>query len=276
MTSTTSRSQRSEVNPRWVIFTLKERGLPMASAFQIERSLSRMSDGDRSEIEARVRRLGAGAEQPGDVEGLSTWTRDAALASPEPTSTRAPRVTEGSRAANDAPASSTDTSLPYQRGVHVYGGKAALTFELALATARRQEYATIKIEGAKALAGKQFEWDNKLVFRLTKRELALFAATLLGWLPKLEFTGHGEEKSKTLAVEDQGGVLFVRLTQGRRLLAVPIPAEEIFDVTALVLQALAQNEPHLDSQTILHLVKRAAAMLSAHLEQGQAPARGQA
>lgn len=147
---------------------------------------------------------------------------------------------------------------------HVYGVKAAICFEPTTISAtdpeREEPFHTLMIEMAEAQSRKRFDWERKISIRLTRRELPLFAAWLLGWCPALEFSGHGQGNDKVLHLEDQASHLFVRLRQGRRLLAAQIGGEEVAAIGCMVMKALHLNAPYMDSQAHLHLVKRAGAM----------------
>ncbi len=239
--------RRAAIPAGWVTQTLQTRGVQVPPLPQIRRAIAALPEAEVASFKDRLQRVAAGTERAGELEALADWAREVA----------ASRV-----AANDE-----GTTIPRKvqagqtagKGFHIYGSKGALCFERAEATQARKSYATLLIEAAPATS-QAAQWDKKISFRLTRRELPVFAASLLGWCAHVEFTGHGEDHVKTLELEDQGASLYLKLRHGRRLVPVPIPADEVFDLAAMVLDILCSNAPGLDSQTVLQLVKRAGAM----------------
>lgn len=134
---------------------------------------------------------------------------------------------------------------------HIYGSKAALSFELS--TLRKVDSRTgepthtLLLETAKSTGPKQFAWDQKISFQLTERELPLFAAVLLGKLHACSFANHGDENNKSLDLENQQAKLFLKLRQGKNAHALPIPAEELLPLLSASMLAISRNHPHLSS-----------------------------
>jgi hypothetical protein len=146
---------------------------------------------------------------------------------------------------------------------HVFGSKAALCIEPALIDDAVTHpgtpvFNTLSVEMAPSTGDGHYKWE--VTFRLTKRELSLFVAAMMGWIPSISMSNHGPNKDKTLEISDQGNSLFIKLRQAKRAIAVPVPAEEVFTVATLALKMLVRNSPELDSQTLMLVVKRTAAM----------------
>ena len=148
---------------------------------------------------------------------------------------------------------------------HVYGKEASLCFEPATIVDSvpgqvTPPFNTLMVEIAPAIGDGRYDWSKKIAMRLTRRELPLFYAVCMGWLPEIEFANHGTANDKTLAIKDQKTKLFLRIRQAKRAMGVPIPAEEVFYVAGMALRALQSNMHGLDTQAIAMLAKRAASM----------------
>lgn len=287
--------QRDEakINPRWVLHTLTHRGLPGISLEAVEFRVAGLASERLEEFRALVGRLHNGSDQLADMDAMAEWSRGAKRAFaeraslsqspaikssaiisapeqaptlPEPTIQARPDI------ARDVVADPERQTLlhPKQRRFvreshHVYGSKAALCIEPALIDDAMTDpdtpvFNTLSVEMAPSTGDGHYKWDNKITFRLTKRELSLFVAVMMGWIPSISMANHGPNKDKTLEMADQGNSLFIKLRQAKRAIAVPMPAEEVFTVATLALKMLVRNSPELDSQTLMLVVKRAAAM----------------
>lgn len=141
-----------------------------------------------------------------------------------------------------------------RRQSKVFGQSAALTWEIAaLADQEPQQHplCTVMIEAAAGDGTGRYRWDEKVVFMLTLRELPQVLCVLMGWSSELEFKFHGKQKKKALVIEHQDHGLYVRLTDGRQRLSVPVLDEDRYALSMLVLSALCANEPTLDAQAVL-------------------------
>lgn len=146
----------------------------------------------------------------------------------------------GSAAPNAAPAPSQARQRPQH---HVYGGRAALTFELDETPAGAP---TVALDGANSIGERKFDWQNKVRIQFTTRELPVVAATLLGILPECQFSNHGPANDKGFEITWQGDrqSFFVKVWQGKgNLRAVPMPREDAFYAAQLVLRAIQQGSP---------------------------------
>jgi hypothetical protein len=66
-------------------------------------------------------------------------------------------------------------------------------------------------------------------------------------------------KFLTVKCQDDGSVYF-QLKMRNRVIGVPVGAEEMFDLLSEVLLAIGKNAPHVDSQTVVQMIKRAGVM----------------
>ncbi|MES2878346.1 MAG: hypothetical protein V4713_07975 [Pseudomonadota bacterium] len=141
-----------------------------------------------------------------------------------------------------------------RRQSKVFGQSAALTWEIAdLADQEphKPRLCTVMIEGAASDGAGHYRWDEKVVFMLTLRELPQVLGILMGWSSELEFKFHGKLKKKTLNMVYQEHGLYIRLTDGRQRLSVPVLDADRYPLGMLVLAALCANEPTLDSSAVL-------------------------
>ena len=111
-------------------------------------------------------------------------------------------------------ASPATTTRPDRVRCRVYGGKAALCIET---DETRQGEPTLRIEAARATAPREYDWRQKLALQLTREELPVIAATVLGLLPRCAYNNHGPNQDKGLEIVHQGTHLFVRrVSEGSR------------------------------------------------------------
>lgn len=263
------------INPRWIRHVLRDRGLPCPEIGKIELLLRSSGPVEREVLRGQVQRLHMASESVQDVEAVRLWIAQAnSMADqPEPVSREGiEQQGESSKIHIVLPASERRAPTQveqkkFERSHHVYASAGAACFEPVEIPSDNSEHDvthSIQIEMAKAISLRRYDWDHKIIFRLTLRELPVFAAVLLGYADFLRCGNHGPSKDKFLEVREQAeqGTVFIKLKQGKRLVAVPISAEEVFAIGAMVLKVLQRNAPHLDSQTILRLVQRSGHMYS--------------
>jgi hypothetical protein len=281
MNPATKTPRPEPISPFWVIATLKGRGIPVPSVAAAKHSLAELDAQASIAFRERIQRLAKATEIDDELSTMAEWKVQAELAfavKPAPVITRT--VAPKPQAANESCGAHPDFGQPatvvkrpaleqvYEPTLHVYASKAALCMELTEVVRENQDRAgegafwTVQIEMAHAINRQRFDWDGKIIFRLTKRELPLVAAVLLGWMPEVTFANHGAGNDKALHIEDQGSNLFFRLHQGKKVIPLPVGGEELFALAAMVLKALCLNAPHLDSQTVLQIVKRAGGLYS--------------
>ncbi len=136
---------------------------------------------------------------------------------------------------------------------HVYGSKAALCFNADVTKGRTP---TIAIDAASSTGPHVYDWKQKVRLQLTKAELPVVAAVLLGALGKCEFKNHGANKDKGFTMERQdGGKIFISVFAKGTVKAVPVFAPDVMWVTALVLQQVQKSCPGLDSMGVITLLR---------------------
>ena len=145
------------------------------------------------------------------------------------------------------------TAPPDRVQCRVYGGKAALCIE---PDETRQGEPTLRIEAARATAPRKYDWRQKLSLQLTREELPVIAATVLGFLTHCEYKNHGPNQDKGLEIVHQGTHLYVRLFQkDRGVVAVPVTAADSYALGALCLRQLRKTAPWLSDQGVMTLLK---------------------
>lgn len=168
-----------------------------------------------------------------------------------------------------------DRKATVRDSIHIYGTAASLCVEPTVyggssgPTVNEPVSHTLTLEIAPARPnGRGYDWGRKIQFRLTRRELPMFCAALLGHVDSWFTDGHGPAKNKRLDVINQPGRVFIKLRQDRVALAVPVTCEDVFELASKALTSLGRNQPALDSNVIGGLIRR-----SAHLYNGQGGAR---
>lgn len=256
------------INPRWLIATLKGRGVPVPTIEDARKAVDAMPSSATLAMRERLQRVGGGTDAEDDLAWLATWSAQAKQQTDTSTPV-APKSNETRPGGNTIAGPKVRQPTPakeHPASHHVYSSKAALCVEATTAGASEhpndeatgKPFHTLQLELAPAIPGKRYDWGRKIIVQLTKRELHLFIGTLFGWIKCLEFAFHGPANDKTLRFEDQDGHLYVNVKQGKRAIAVPVGAEEMFAITAMAVAALGKNAPELDSQTLLQICKRAA------------------
>lgn len=145
------------------------------------------------------------------------------------------------------------TAPPDRVQCRVYGGKAALCID---PDETRQGEPTLRIEAARATAPRKYDWGQKLSLQLTREELPVIAATVLGLLPRCAYNNHGPNQDKGLEIVHQGTHLFVRVFQKERgVVAVPVTAADSYALGALCLRQLRKTAPWLSDQGMMTLLK---------------------
>ena len=264
------------INPKWVRFVLKDRGMPCPDLPVLEAAIKALGADEREAFRGSVRRMQMGVESADDtslLQALMTKAADEAAASKArvcdaPENLDAPTEEVAAPAEPSAPAPRPMTTAEmrkFERSHHVYAGKGAAAFEPVEVPSERpgqEGWHTIQIEMAKAISTRRYDWDHKIVFRLTLRELPVFAAVLLGHSPFLIAGNHGPGNDKFLEMRDQSdeGTIMIVLKQGKRVVGVPIAAEEVFALGSMAFKALQRNAPHLDASAVTRLVERAGQM----------------
>lgn len=138
------------------------------------------------------------------------------------------------------------------KSVHVYGGKGALCFE---EDETKNGFHTISLDAAPSTGPKQYDWAQKIRLQLTREELPVLLAVMLGVLPQCEYKNHGPQNNKGFSVQDQGNQYFVRVYSPDGVRAVPMTPEDAFRVTAMLIKQMRKNYEGLEAGDILTLVR---------------------
>ena len=199
---------------------------------RIEHALRKAEGGDQGAWRFLSKHLPASGPAPQRPAAMSNADTAPASAPPHPPATTAP---------------------PDRVQCRVYGGKAALCIE---PDETRQGEPTLRIEAARATAPRKYDWRQKLSLQLTREELPVIAATVLGFLTHCEYKNHGPNQDKGLEIVHQGTHLFVRLFQKERgVVAVPVTAADSYALGALCLRQLRKTAPWLSDQGVMTLLK---------------------
>lgn len=100
---------------------------------------------------------------------------------------------------------------------------------------------TLRAEAARATAD-GVDWSRKIALQVTREELPLLVAVIMGWRQVFEVRHHGPARNKSMRLENQeGGVLYLDLREGARGAAVPIGAGHRFDLAMLCASVLDRN-----------------------------------
>jgi len=159
------------------------------------------------------------------------------------------RVGGAARPAEEPAAPREERERKERRSIHVYGTKGALCWE---EDETRGGEPTVSLDAALASGPKQFDWQSKVRIQLTREELPVIAAVLLGVQPGAEFKNHGAGNDKGFSVRAQPGGFFVRVWEGDKgLRAVPMGAPDAYYVATLFLRQLRAASPWMDAQGII-------------------------
>lgn len=159
------------------------------------------------------------------------------------------------------------TSQPAQGGsreerdyysVHIYGGKSALCFQADTTRSGREgETNTVRLEAAPSSGPRQYNWQDKIAVQFTVKELPFVLAVFMGWMPSVTFKAHGPQQDKGFSMQHQdGGKMFVRVWQGKRAMAVPLYAQDMYAVVALLLRQMSKNQAFLGVDGVLAVVRQ--------------------
>ncbi|WP_460428203.1 hypothetical protein [Azotobacter armeniacus] len=138
--------------------------------------------------------------------------------------------------------------------VHVYGGRFALCFE---ADTTRQGFPTVALDATNADGPMQYDWSQKIRLQLTRAEMPVVTAVLLGVLPGCEFKNHGQDKDKGFSMERQKeGRVYVKVfAREQGVKGVPIIPADLFFVSALFIRQLQKACPWMNATSLVELIK---------------------
>jgi hypothetical protein len=160
------------------------------------------------------------------------------------------------QAGGDAPRGGKDDRDYYS--VHIYGGKAALCFQADTTRSGREgETNTVRLEAAPSKGPRTYNWSEKIAVQFTVKELPLVLAVFMGWMPSVTFKAHGPQQDKGFSMEHQaGGKMFVKVWQAKNGMAVPLYAQDMYAVVALLLRQMAKNQSFMGVEGVLAVVRQ--------------------
>lgn len=257
-----------QISHKWVHQVLRQRGIPSPGLDALHHALGTCAQEDLGALRRAFGKVEAGVEDPATQLLVQNWLQSVpahgvqeSLPPPQEPACVPASGAEEADANEQAPAPGSDRVRAKH---HIYGAKGALTIELDTLRAwdgtATPKY-TVRVEAAKALGPRRYDWEHKIPFQIMLRELPLLACALLGTLQDpLTFANHGPAADKTLEVADQEGHVFVKLRQTSSAVAVRVTPSDVFAWLDLVMLALSLNSPHLAGDAILRMLDRVAAM----------------
>lgn len=138
--------------------------------------------------------------------------------------------------------------------VHVYGGKAALCFE---ADVTKGDVPTIALDAATSTGPRQYDWNGKIRLQMTRAELPVVTAVLIGSMQRCEFKNHGQDNSKGFSMERQdGGKVFIKVFgKDQPVRAIPVMPADVFYVASLFMRQLRKGNPWLDATALMSMIR---------------------
>jgi hypothetical protein len=142
--------------------------------------------------------------------------------------------------------------------VHIYGGKAALCFQADTTRSGREgETNTVRLEAAPSRVPRTYNWSEKIAVQFTVKELPMVLAVFMGWMPSVTFKAHGPQQDKGFSMEhQQGGKMFVKVWQAKTAMAVPLYAQDMYAVVALLLRQMSKNQAFMGVEGVLAVVRQ--------------------
>lgn len=174
---------------------------------------------------------------------------------------------EGMSAPCEAQSTPAPAHGPQRRTQHFYKASGALCVEITRARSKPGESGeppwVLQVEAARRVVGTQaYDWGNKISIQLDVDENSLFVAACMGWIEQWQCDGHGAAHDKVLMLRNQRARVQAVLRQGGNAISVPIEASELARLTGWALRPLCANAPHLSSETVLRLCRRAVDLLA--------------
>lgn len=274
---------------RWVAQVLDDRGIRHSGWEAIDAFLVTQNFEEHSALFDSVGRLERGVEtdldkskvdhllekcressrnsQPSTLPSISevAFGRDHAhdaLPSTSPARVQAPKK-KGSITTKSEPKGSDDFEWMRSQGLHIYGSKASLKAELDQPEDKDKflgQY-TVSLDIAPANGPSSYDWAVKVSFQLTRRELPVFTAFLLGLAGNTLFFGnHGPAKNKSLEISNQDAHFYLKMTQGPIARRIQITAPDLFGLVSLCLTAMHLNAPAVDSGLQLAVLQQIGSM----------------
>lgn len=146
--------------------------------------------------------------------------------------------------------------------LNTFGGKHAFQVE---SNTTKNGWFTVNVEAAERENpndpnNKRYLWSNKTVLQMTKSELPVFAAVMLGLLPSARFDNHD---SKWLEIENQAKNFFIKCgAPNKGIHVAPVPTVEAYMYGTLALTQYCRNFNGLSTEAGLEIIKALAAQLA--------------
>lgn len=265
------------VSPKWIAQVFRDRGIPVPSVDNMGGVIAHLDEEELDRLYQAVLLVERAVETKETIPWLQAIFKNKPVSSLREASplVAPPKKDQPAELAPKVPpqllAEQRDKRSPKQESAvevprknhHIYGKKAAITIELD--TLRKQAGSTetvwtVVFEAADSV-GRTTDWDEKIQFQLMRRELPLVASWLLGMVDKpvlLEY--HGPDRDKSLYLEDQGSKLYVKVSQGTRVVSLPVDHADMHALGQIVLEALQLNAPGTGEYMQVQLLRRVAAM----------------
>jgi hypothetical protein len=161
-----------------------------------------------------------------------------------------------------APQQQTEEAKSFLQ-VKTHGGKAAFEFS---PDKTKDGWSTIRLEGAAKLNNntKQYDWKNKITIQITKSELPVIAAVLLGFMPSCEFGNHGQTNKGFALINQEKSFFFKIFEPGerKRMYVCPVPLVEANLMGTLALAQHTANFPSLSSDSALTAIRSLASQMN--------------
>ncbi len=147
--------------------------------------------------------------------------------------------------------------------INSYGSKCAFQVENS---STKDGWFTVNIESAARenpndQSNKRYLWNQKTVLQMTRSELPIFCAVMLGMLPNARFDLHGSD-AKFFEVVNQGKNLYFKTGgQGKNLHVAPVPITDAFMFGTMALTQYARNFNGLTTDSALEVISRMASQL---------------
>lgn len=136
----------------------------------------------------------------------------------------------------------------------IYGGSAAICF--GLDSTQSDAKPTVRVEVARLISPRSYDWSNKVGFQLRVAELPLVYGVLTGLLPELELRGHGQTNEKALLIKDQGDSFFFSLRiRGQDAYSLPAQPAEVFLPMSMLWRQLQANTPGVEPSVLNEMIQ---------------------
>ena len=136
--------------------------------------------------------------------------------------------------------------------IHVYGGRAAICFELGLSPERAP---AIHLQAA-ARDARNYDWDNKIQVMLKQDEAIEMLGCLIGAIPATQGRYHGASKNKGYSLSAEGSAFTASVSAGGAgCHAVSISRAQAVLIAGMVLRYLCRMEPELTQSDWVQLVR---------------------